>query len=57
MNIDEADMRYHDMIAMAGVAVLVFGGYFTLLRPGRRLIGLVAVFGGLGLIAYGASFL
>ncbi len=50
-------MRYHDIIAMTGVAALVVGGYFTLLRPGRRLIGLVAVFGGLGLIAYGASFL
>jgi hypothetical protein len=50
-------MRYHDIIASTGVVMLVVGGFLVVLRPGRRLIGLVAVFAGLGLIAYGASFL
>ena len=50
-------MRFHDVLALSGLAIAVAGGAMMLFWPGARAIGVVIALAGIGLLAYGASFL
>ncbi len=50
-------MRYHDVLALAGLCGLCIGVFLVLTKADLRLIGGLLALGSLGLLAYGASYL
>lgn len=50
-------VRYHDILALAGVFGLCVGLLLVATMAGFRWIGVVIALGSLALLAYGASYL